>query len=595
MYLSKSASAAAPAMTSPKRLLSLCALAASLVGFSSTASAGCEYVISNQWSTGFTASIRISNTGTSAINGWNVAWQYAGSDRITSSWNATVTGSNPYAATGLNWNSSIQPGQSVEFGFQGTKNNGASAEVPAITGSACSGVVTSTSSSVATSSKTSTSSSVPSSTSTSTSKSTSAATTSSVASSSCAATSQCNWYGTLYPSCVTTTSGWGYENGKSCIANSTCASQPAPYGVVNGCPVSSSSATVTSTSTSTSKSSTSTSLSTSVATSTSSKTSSSTSSSTSSAVVGLAFKGVSLAGAEFGQNNIPGIYEKDYIYPDQTETDYFKGKGMNTLRVPFLWERLQRTLNADFDATELSRLDAFVTATTAKGVNVVLDPHNYARYNGQVIGSGVSNAAFADFWSRLATRYKSNSKVIFAIMNEPNTMPTEQWLSAANAAIAAIRAAGASNLILVPGNAWTGGWSWDQNWYGTSNATVMKGVVDSGNNYAIEVHQYLDSDGSGTATSCVSATIGVERLTAFTAWANANGKRAFLGEFAGGDNSTCKEAVQRMLQYMQDNNNVWMGWTWWAAGPWWADYMYTLEPKAGADRPQMSWLAPYLF
>lgn len=312
-------------------------------------------------------------------------------------------------------------------------------------------------------------------------------------------------------------------------------------------------------------------------------------------VIGLAFKGVSLAGAEFGQNNIPGTYEKDYIYPDQTETDYFKGKGMNTLRMPFLWERLQRTLNGEFDVTELARMDAFVNGTTAKGVNVVLDPHNYARYNGQIIGSGVSNAAFADFWSRLATRYKSNGKVIFAIMNEPNTMPTEQWLSAANTAIAAIRAAGATNLILVPGNAWTGGWSWDQTWYGTSNATVMKGVVDSGNNYAIEVHQYLDSDGSGTATSCVSPTIGVERLTAFTAWANANGKHAFLGEFAGGDNSTCKEAVQRMLQYMQDNNNVWMGWTWWAAGPWWADYIYTLEPKAGVDRPQMSWLTPYLF
>jgi endoglucanase len=594
MYLSKTALAAVSAIASRKRLLSFCALAASLVGFSSTASAGCEYVISNQWNTGFTASIRISNTGTGAINGWNVTWQYSGSDRVTSSWNATVTGGNPYAATGLNWNSTIQPGQSVEFGFQGTKNSGTNAEVPAVTGAACSGSVTSSSSSsvktssslsTSTSSKTSTSSSVPSSISSSVATSTS----SSVTSSACATTSQCNWYGTLYPSCVTTTSGWGYENGKSCIANSTCAAQPAPYGVVNGCPVSS-----TSSSTSTSRSSTSTSVSTSAATSTSSKTSSS-SSSSSSAAVGLVYKGVSLAGAEFGQSNIPGIYEKDYIYPDQTETDYFKGKGMNTLRVPFLWERLQRTLNGEFDATELSRLDAFVTATTAKGVNVVLDPHNYARYNGQVIGSGVSNAAFADFWSRLAARYKSNNKVIFAIMNEPNTMPTEQWLSAANAAIAAIRAAGAGNLILVPGNAWTGGWSWDQTWYGTSNATVMKGIVDSGNNHAIEVHQYLDSDGSGTSTSCVSTTVGVERLTAFTAWANANGKRAFLGEFAGGNNSTCKEAVQRMLQYMQDNNNVWIGWTWWAAGPWWDEYIYTLEPKAGVDRPQMSWLIPYLF
>ncbi len=31
---------------------------------------------------------------------------------------------------------------------------------------------------------------------------------------------------------VTTTSGWGYENGKSCVATATCSAQPAPYGVV---------------------------------------------------------------------------------------------------------------------------------------------------------------------------------------------------------------------------------------------------------------------------------------------------------------------------------------------------------------------------
>jgi len=308
----------------------------------------------------------------------------------------------------------------------------------------------------------------------------------------------------------------------------------------------------------------------------------------------LAFRGVSLAGAEFG-TAYPGIYEKDYIYPDQVEVDYFKGKSMNTLRLPFSWERLQPTLGAAFDATELGRLDAFVTGATAKGVNVVIDPHNYARWNGTVIGSGVSNAQFADLWSRLAARYKSNNKVIFAIMNEPNTMPTEQWLSAANAAIAAIRAASATNLVLVPGNAWTGASTWSANWYGTANAVAMLNVVDTGNNYAYEVHQYLDSDSSGTSSTCVSASIGVERLTEFTAWLNTHGKRGFLGEFAGADNATCKAAVTNMLQYMQSNNNVWIGWTWWAAGPWWEDYMYTIEPKAGVDRPQMSWLAPFLF
>ncbi|MET0355550.1 MAG: carbohydrate-binding domain-containing protein [Cellvibrio sp.] len=35
----------------------------------------------------------------------------------------------------------------------------------------------------------------------------------------------CNWYGTSYPSCCTTTSGWGWESNMSCIAPSTCASQ----------------------------------------------------------------------------------------------------------------------------------------------------------------------------------------------------------------------------------------------------------------------------------------------------------------------------------------------------------------------------------
>lgn len=44
---------------------------------------------------------------------------------------------------------------------------------------------------------------------------------------------QCNWYGQgLWPVCVTTVTGWGWENNASCIAASTCSAQPAPYGIV---------------------------------------------------------------------------------------------------------------------------------------------------------------------------------------------------------------------------------------------------------------------------------------------------------------------------------------------------------------------------
>jgi endoglucanase len=127
-----------------KRAAVLTGLISVLTAAAMPAIAGCEYVISNEWNTGFTGLIRITNSGTSAVNGWNLSWQYASADRITSSWNATLTGANPYSATNLSWNGSIGVGQSVEFGFQGTKG-GATAEKPVVTGSVCGGTTTASS------------------------------------------------------------------------------------------------------------------------------------------------------------------------------------------------------------------------------------------------------------------------------------------------------------------------------------------------------------------------------------------------------------------------------------------------------------------
>lgn len=96
----------------------------------------CSYVINSQWNNGFTAAIRIKNTGAQPINSWNVNWQYADGSKVTNLWNASLTGSNPYSAKNLSWNSTIQPGQTVEFGFQGSKPNGV-ATIPAVAGSVC--------------------------------------------------------------------------------------------------------------------------------------------------------------------------------------------------------------------------------------------------------------------------------------------------------------------------------------------------------------------------------------------------------------------------------------------------------------------------
>ncbi|MEO7718638.1 MAG: glycoside hydrolase family 5 protein [Capsulimonas sp.] len=310
----------------------------------------------------------------------------------------------------------------------------------------------------------------------------------------------------------------------------------------------------------------------------------------------LSFTGVNLAGGEFGdvKPGTPPIYGQKFIYPSATEFDYFAGKGVNIIRLPFHWEVLQPEMNKPLDPTELARLQSVVQSANDHHLTVILDPHNYARYYGKVIGTpDVPAEAFADFWSRLSTNFQHNPRVWFGLMNEPHDMPTSQWLGAANAAIAAIRKTGANNLILVPGNNWTGAHSWVGDG-ADANGNVMLGVKDPAKHYAFEVHQYLDSDNSGTHKEVVSQTIGVERLRTFTEWCRQHHVRGFLGEVAVAENSDGKAAIENMLVDMEKNRDVWVGYTWWAAGPWWGEYMFSLEAKGGVDRPQMGYLSGHL-
>ncbi|MES2823355.1 MAG: cellulose binding domain-containing protein [Pseudomonadota bacterium] len=198
--------------------------------------AQCQYIVTDDWGGGFGATMRITNDGASTINGWSVSWNYTDGSRRTSGWNATVSGSNPYTATPLSWNTSIAPNSSVEFGLQGS-NGGSKAQVPVISGAVCSSLVA-TSSRAASSatvnfSSKATASSIPASRFSSSSvvvaRSSTPLSNSSISG---VNSQQCNWYGTTTPVCANTTNGWGYEGGKSCVAASTCSAQPAPYGIV---------------------------------------------------------------------------------------------------------------------------------------------------------------------------------------------------------------------------------------------------------------------------------------------------------------------------------------------------------------------------
>jgi hypothetical protein len=115
----------------------------------------------------------------------------------------------------------------------------------------------------------------------------------------------------------------------------------------------------------------------------------------------LEWRGISLSSAEWGEKTFPGVHGKDFVYPSVASTAYYQAQGMNVMRVGFRWERLQPTLMGELDPAELARLREFVDGTTARGLFVMLDPHNYAAYKDVSIGKPeVPVAAFADFWRR---------------------------------------------------------------------------------------------------------------------------------------------------------------------------------------------------
>jgi len=90
-----------------------------------TAAAACTVTYAvNQWSAGFTAEIKVTNNG-APVTSWTLAWSYAGDQRVTNAWSATVNqAGNAVTATSVAWNGALATGASAQFGLQGTYSGG---------------------------------------------------------------------------------------------------------------------------------------------------------------------------------------------------------------------------------------------------------------------------------------------------------------------------------------------------------------------------------------------------------------------------------------------------------------------------------------
>jgi len=113
--------------------------------------------------------------------------------------------------------------------------------------------------------------------------------------------------------------------------------------------------------------------------------------------------GITLNGAEFGQNSLPGTLGKDYTFPTENEVRYFAAKGVHMIQLPVRWERLQHTLGANLDINYLNLINNFITTCNRYHVEVIVTLQNYGRYKiGNIeytVGTAqVPYAQYRAFW-----------------------------------------------------------------------------------------------------------------------------------------------------------------------------------------------------
>lgn len=297
---------------------------------------------------------------------------------------------------------------------------------------------------------------------------------------------------------------------------------------------------------------------------------------------GIDLVGINMSGANFAPHITPGKVGTNYFYPEKKYFKYYAEKNIRLIRFPFIWERVQHDLDKGINFDQIRLLKRTLDFAAQHDQKVILDMHNYARYKGKLIGSPeVPYEAYADVWRKLAEAFKDHPALLgYDIMNEPHSTDG-LWPAAAQAAVDAIRQVDKKTLIFVEGDRWASSFHWRK-----VNENFL--IDDPANKIIYEAHLYLDKDFSGryAEDETVDPMLGVERARPFVEWLKEHGQKGFLGEYGVPAHSeSMLVAMDNMLAYLNENC---MPSAYWAGGPGWGDYVLTVEPIDGKDRPQMA-------
>lgn len=318
--------------------------------------------------------------------------------------------------------------------------------------------------------------------------------------------------------------------------------------------------------------------------------------------------GINESGGEFAAV-YPGIDGTHYGYPNYQDLKYVADKGFGLIRLPFRWERVQRSMRGELESNEIQKIKQVLGYATELNLKVIFDMHNFGRYctycNGvnsndnvyAVIGEASCTVSdFCDVWRKLAEVFKNYDCIYgYEIMNEPYSMlRSTPWYDIAQACIYAIREVDNVTPIIIDGDSFASASMWPQ------VSDNLKNLTDPAGDLIYEAHTYFDHDSSGTYQGSYDSegahpNTGVDRLRPFVNWCKENSVMGLVGEYSVPDNdSRWLTVLDNALHYLYENG---MGGTYWSAGHRWGNTNYAVHPTENytKDRPQMAILEKYIF
>lgn len=302
-----------------------------------------------------------------------------------------------------------------------------------------------------------------------------------------------------------------------------------------------------------------------------------------------------------------------YTHPLHTQgfVDFLASKGVAAIRLMISWESIQPTAlgaipGGGAATTYLTNLKTLVNRFLAKGIYVSLNPWQYSDSSGDTdityFGSAITSARFADFWGKLATQFSYDQRISFDLINEPHLpdpgdgvvgITLNNWFSFAQAAITAIRAAGATNYIVVQGLNYAD----PGNWVTNGSAAKFIALTDtlSPKRLIAGVHNY----GTNYGAEIINL---VPNLSDIVTHARANGYKFFIETDCSDPDPVSNPPTSQTVTdwaavtaYCKTNKDVCAGWTWWAADDctisgWDTEYFHWGLLAAGTNNSPSEWM-----